>query len=49
MFNRYIYPLQGHASHKREFKGAAEQTYFAFNKGLPLVRGLKMLRACNMI
>jgi phosphatidylglycerol lysyltransferase len=49
LFNRFIYPLQGHASHKREFKGAVEQTYFAFNKGLPLVRGLKMLRACNMI
>jgi lysylphosphatidylglycerol synthetase-like protein (DUF2156 family) len=49
LFNRFIYPLQGHASHKREFRGAAEQTYFAFNTrwALPLV--LKLLRACNMI
>jgi lysylphosphatidylglycerol synthetase-like protein (DUF2156 family) len=49
LFNRFIYPLQGHASHKREFKGVAEQTYFAFNRGLSGLRGLKMLRACNMI
>jgi lysylphosphatidylglycerol synthetase-like protein (DUF2156 family) len=47
--NRFIYPLQGHAAHKREFRGTAEQTYFAFNRGLALPRALKLLRACNMI
>jgi phosphatidylglycerol lysyltransferase len=30
LFNRFVYPLQGHASHKRDFGGTAEQTYFAF-------------------
>jgi lysylphosphatidylglycerol synthetase-like protein (DUF2156 family) len=49
LFNRFIYPLQGHASHKREFRGAAEQTYFAFNARLALPRVFKLLRACNMI
>jgi lysylphosphatidylglycerol synthetase-like protein (DUF2156 family) len=49
IFNRFFYPLQGHASHKREFRGMAEQTYFAFNRMLALPRVLKMLRACNMI
>jgi lysylphosphatidylglycerol synthetase-like protein (DUF2156 family) len=48
LFNRFVYPLQGHAAHKREFRGSAEQTYFAFNKGLALPRALKLLRACNM-
>lgn len=46
--NRVIYPLQGHHAHKREFRGTAEQTYFAFNKGLSGFRALKMLRACGM-
>jgi phosphatidylglycerol lysyltransferase len=49
LFNRFIYPLQGHATHKRDFGGLAEQTYFAFNTGLALPRVLKLLRACNMI
>ncbi len=49
VFNRFVYPLQGHASHKREFGGVAEQTYFAFNKGFALPRMFKLLRACNMI
>ena len=49
VFNRLVYPLQGHASHKREFRGVAEQTYFAFNKGFALPRMFKLLRACNMI
>ena len=47
--NRFVYPLQGHATHKREFRGTAEQTYFAFNTGLALPRILKLLRACNMV
>jgi lysylphosphatidylglycerol synthetase-like protein (DUF2156 family) len=48
LFNRFIYPLQGHHAHKREFRGTPEQTYFAFNKGLSGLRALKMLCACNM-
>jgi lysylphosphatidylglycerol synthetase-like protein (DUF2156 family) len=49
LFNRFIYPLLGHATHKRDFGGLAEQTYLAFNTGLALPRVLKLLRACNMI
>jgi lysylphosphatidylglycerol synthetase-like protein (DUF2156 family) len=49
LFNRFVYPLQGHATHKSEFRGLAEQTYFAFNTGWALPRMFKMLRACNMI
>jgi len=49
LFNRFIHPLQGHASHKREFRGVAEQTYFAFKARWALPRVLKLLRACNMI
>jgi lysylphosphatidylglycerol synthetase-like protein (DUF2156 family) len=49
LFNRFVYPLQGHASHKREFRGQAEQTYFAFKGLLALPHMLKLLRACNMI
>jgi len=49
LFNRFVYPLQGHASHKREYRGVSEQTYFVFNGLLALPRALKLLRACNMI
>jgi phosphatidylglycerol lysyltransferase len=49
LFNRFVYPLQGHASHKRDFRGTAEQTYFAFKGLIALPRVLKLLRACNMI
>jgi len=49
LFNRYIYPLMGHAAHKRDYGGAAEQTYLAFNKGWPCTRMVRLLRACNMI
>jgi lysylphosphatidylglycerol synthetase-like protein (DUF2156 family) len=49
LFNRFVYPLQGHASHKRDYTGVSEQTYFAFNKLFALPRVLKLLRACNMI
>jgi phosphatidylglycerol lysyltransferase len=49
LFNRFVYPLQGHASHKRDYQGVTEQTYFCFNKRLALPRMLKLLRACNMI
>jgi phosphatidylglycerol lysyltransferase len=49
LFNRFVYPLQGHAAHKREYGGTAEQTYFAFNTGWALPRMFKLLKACNMI
>jgi hypothetical protein len=49
LFNRFVYPFQGHAAHKREYRGMAEQTYFAFNRGFALPRVFKLLRACNMI
>jgi lysylphosphatidylglycerol synthetase-like protein (DUF2156 family) len=48
LFNRFIYPLQGHAAHKRDYGGTAEQTYFALS-GWALPRMLKLLRACNMV
>ena len=47
-FNRFIYPLQNHAAHKRQFGGIVEQTYFAFNTLPSLPRLVKMLRACRI-
>ena len=48
-FNRFIYPLQGHALHKRQYGGVEEQTYFAFNRPPGIPRLFKLLRACNVI
>jgi phosphatidylglycerol lysyltransferase len=48
-FNRFIYPLQGHALHKRQYGGVEEQTYFAFNRKPGIPRLFKLLRACNVI
>lgn len=49
LFNRFIYPLQGHAGHKRQFRGAPEQTYFAFKTRWALPQLFKVLRACDVI
>jgi lysylphosphatidylglycerol synthetase-like protein (DUF2156 family) len=49
LFNRFIYPFQGHAAHKRQFDGTPEQTFLAFNIGVGVVRLIKLLRACNII
>jgi lysylphosphatidylglycerol synthetase-like protein (DUF2156 family) len=49
LFNRFIYPLRGHAAHKRQFDGVNEQTYMAFNKRPGLLRLVKLLKACGMI
>jgi lysylphosphatidylglycerol synthetase-like protein (DUF2156 family) len=49
LFNRFVYPLLGHADHKRRYGGTAEQTYLAFNTGWALPRMFKLLSACNMI
>ena len=49
LFNRFIYSLQGHAAHKRQFGGDTEQRFLAFNKGIGLVRLVKLLRACRII
>jgi lysylphosphatidylglycerol synthetase-like protein (DUF2156 family) len=48
LFNRYIYNLQGHAEHKREFRGDCEQTYYATDRRLALPRLFKLLRACRI-
>jgi lysylphosphatidylglycerol synthetase-like protein (DUF2156 family) len=48
LFNRFVYPLQGHEAHKRQFRGVPQQTYYCFNR-LPSLPGLlKMLRACRI-
>jgi len=49
LFNRFIYPLHGHAAHKRQFDGVPEQTYMAFNTRPGILRLLKVFRACKMI
>jgi lysylphosphatidylglycerol synthetase-like protein (DUF2156 family) len=49
LFNRFIYPLRGHDAHKRQFRGVAEQTYFAFNTLPSLPRLFKLLRACDIV
>jgi lysylphosphatidylglycerol synthetase-like protein (DUF2156 family) len=46
LYNRYVYPLQGHASHKRDYKGTAAQTYCAFKTGFALAHLFKMTHAC---
>ena len=46
LFNRYVYPIKGHASHKGSYRGTAEQTYFAFRSGFSLPNVEKMVRAC---
>ena len=49
LFNRLVYPLQGHAFHKSRYGGNSEQTFYAFNKGPSLFRMIKLMRACNII
>jgi lysylphosphatidylglycerol synthetase-like protein (DUF2156 family) len=49
LFNRFVYSLQGHAQHKRQFGGTMEQTYIAFNKRPGVLRLIKLLRACNIV
>jgi lysylphosphatidylglycerol synthetase-like protein (DUF2156 family) len=49
LFNRFVYSLQGHAQHKRQFGGTTEQTYIAFNKRPGVLRMVKLLKACNII
>jgi lysylphosphatidylglycerol synthetase-like protein (DUF2156 family) len=46
LFNRYVYPLKGHASHKGSYRGTAEQAYCAFRPGFALAHVEKMTRAC---
>lgn len=48
LFNRYLYNLQGHAEHKREFRGEALQTYFASDKILALPRLFMLMVACDI-
>jgi lysylphosphatidylglycerol synthetase-like protein (DUF2156 family) len=49
LYNRFVYPLRGHALHKLQFAGAREQTYMAFNTRPAFWRLLKVFRACDMI
>jgi len=49
LFNRFIYPLRGFASHKGAFGGSVEQTYYAFNRHPSLPRLLKMVKASNLV
>jgi lysylphosphatidylglycerol synthetase-like protein (DUF2156 family) len=49
LFNRFVYPLLGHATHKRRYGGTAEQTYLAFNTGWAAPKMWKLLKACNMV
>ena len=49
LINRFVFPFQGHAQHKREFYGTAKQTYYAFNRRPSLPRVLKVLWACDLI
>jgi lysylphosphatidylglycerol synthetase-like protein (DUF2156 family) len=48
-FNRFIYSLQGHSAHKRQFDGIVERTHFVFNTTPSLPRLIKLLRACEII
>ena len=48
LFNRFIYNLQGHAEHKREFRGVAFQTYYASDRVLALPRLFRLLWACRI-
>jgi lysylphosphatidylglycerol synthetase-like protein (DUF2156 family) len=49
LFNRYIFPLQGIAAHKREYSAETYQTYFAFNTLPALPRLLKALWVTRLI
>lgn len=48
-FNRFVYSMEGHAVHKRQFDGIVEPTYFAFNRTPSLTRLIKLLRACRVV
>lgn len=48
-FNRYCYNLQGHAEHKREFRGVSEQTYYASDRKMALPRLIKLMWVCRML
>lgn len=49
LFNRYVYNLQGHAEHKRDFRGHAEQTYYASDRILSIPRLIRLLYACRVL
>jgi lysylphosphatidylglycerol synthetase-like protein (DUF2156 family) len=49
LFNRYVYPLQGLANHKRGYGGITRKTYFAFNTSPPLLRLLKSLQVIKLV
>lgn len=48
LFNMYLYNLQGHAEHKREFRGISEQTYYASQNRLALPSLFKLAYVCRI-
>ena len=48
LINRYIYSLQGHAEHKRDFRGEQEMTYFATRSRIAERRMLAMFVATKI-
>jgi len=48
-FNRYFYPIQGIAAHRRVFRGVQRQNYYAFNRHPTFSRLMKVMRACKLI
>jgi lysylphosphatidylglycerol synthetase-like protein (DUF2156 family) len=48
LFNDFVYPVKGFATHKGTFCGSAEQTYCALKRGRALSQLVKMPRACNV-
>jgi len=49
LFNRFVFPLQGIAAHKRQYGATTEQTYFAFNTFPTLPRLIKALWVSRLI
>jgi lysylphosphatidylglycerol synthetase-like protein (DUF2156 family) len=48
LFNKYVYNLQGHAEHKREFHGITEKTYYASTRRLALPALYQLMAVCRM-
>ncbi len=49
LLNKYMYNLQGHAEHKREFRGVVEQTYYASNKRLAFPSLFQLLYVSRLL
>jgi phosphatidylglycerol lysyltransferase len=49
LFNRFVYPLRGHATHKNQFRGEFVRTYLAFNRRPGILRLLRLFRVSKMV